>query len=490
MLHNFQPADELTTEKQQKALQWVLRDGLAAQALTTLTGGAFLVSFALLLGASNAQIGLIAALPTVANIFQLSTVRILRRIQNRKLLTVGASFFGRLMYLPIALLPLWLDMPVLPVVILLLMIHHSLGAISAGSWSAWMRDLIPGERLGSFFSHRLAISQALGVVLSLLAAFYLDYVELRVPDWQLESYAWLFSLGALCGLLSVYLLYRTPEPRMKPLETDIFSLLRKPFQHLNFRNLIIYQATWNFAVNLAAPFFTVYLLKRLDYSLTYVIAFTVLSQLCTILFLRLWGRYADTYSNKAILGICAPLYLFCILLWTFTTLPDAWWFTMPLLVIIHILGGIATAGTSLAASSIGLKLSPQGDAIAYLSVMSFINSASAGLAPIVGGLFADFFLNKQLSFNISWMSGEELIVLNALSFEQWDFFFVISFVLGLYALHRLAYIEEAGRGSERKLLKEIRMEIQREMKGLSTVSGLRSMVHLPFSLYQVLSKKK
>lgn len=490
MLHVFQPAEVLTSETQEKALQWVLRDGLAAQALTTLNGGPFLVAFAILLGASNAQIGLIAAIPTVANIFQLSTVRILRRVPNRKLLTVGASFFGRLMYLPIALLPLWLDMHVLSMVILLLIVNHSLGAISAGSWSAWMRDLIPGERLGGFFSHRMAISQTLGVVLSLLAAFYLDYVELRKPEWQLESYAWLFTLGAMCGMLSVYLLYRTPEPRMKPLETDVFALLKKPFQHLNFRNLIIYQATWNFAVNLAAPFFTVYLLKRLDYSLTYVIGFTVLSQVSNIFFLRLWGRYADTYSNKAVLSICAPLYLCCILLWTFTTLPDAYWFTMPLLVIIHILGGIATAGTSLSASSIGLKLSPQGDAIAYLSVMSFVNSASAGFAPIVGGLCADFFLNKQLSFNISWMSGEELTVLNALSFEQWDFFFVISFLLGLYALHRLAYIEEIGAKAEGKLLNEIRREIRREMQNLSTVTGLRSMVHLPFSLYQVLSRKK
>ncbi|MFP4089301.1 MAG: MFS transporter [Cyclobacteriaceae bacterium] len=241
---------------------------------------------------------------------------------------------------------------------------------------------------------------------------------------------------------------------------------------------------------MAAPFFTVYLLRRLDYSLNYVIGFTVLSQLVNIFFLRLWGRYSDSHGYKSVLNICAPLYLFSILLWTFTTLPEKHDFTLPLLVLIYVLGGIATAGTSLAAGNIGLKLSPKGEAIAYLSVMSFINSVSAGITPIIGGLGTDFFLNKQLSISISWLNGEEQTLFNALSLEQWDFFFAFSFLLGLYAVHRLAYLEEGEQSEEVSLLREIRLEIQREMRGMSTVTGLRSMVHLPFSLYQVLSRKK
>ncbi|MFP4095356.1 MAG: MFS transporter [Cyclobacteriaceae bacterium] len=336
----------------------------------------------------------------------------------------------------------------------------------------------------------MAVSQLLGVILSLVVAFYLDYIELRFVGWQLESYSLLFGLGAICGTLNLYLLYRTPELKMQSINDKIFGLLRKPFQHLNFRNLIVYQASWNFAVNLAAPFFTVYLLRRLDYSLTYVIGFTVLSQLVNIFFLRLWGRYSDSHGYKSVLNICAPLYLFSILLWTFTTLPEKHDFTLPLLVLIYVLGGIATAGTSLAAGNIGLKLSPKGEAIAYLSVMSFINSVSAGITPIIGGLGTDFFLNKQLSISISWLNGEEQTLFNALSLEQWDFFFAFSFLLGLYAVHRLAYLEEGEQSEEVSLLREIRLEIQREMRGMSTVTGLRSMVHLPFSLYQVLSRKK
>ena len=62
MTFSLQPQKTVTEPQLQSGLRMFLVDGVFTQFLGTLTGGAFWVAFALLLGASNFSIGLIAAL--------------------------------------------------------------------------------------------------------------------------------------------------------------------------------------------------------------------------------------------------------------------------------------------------------------------------------------------------------------------------------------------------------------------------------------------
>jgi hypothetical protein len=59
---NFKPLEKLTEEEIQIGLKLIIGDGLTTEAMTVLAGGPFLVSMGLLMGASNFQIGLLAAL--------------------------------------------------------------------------------------------------------------------------------------------------------------------------------------------------------------------------------------------------------------------------------------------------------------------------------------------------------------------------------------------------------------------------------------------
>lgn len=481
----FSPQTQLSTAERDRGLRLVLYDGVASQAMLTFTGGAFLVAFALLLGASNAQIGLLSAIPTLANVFQLWSIRLVQRYPRRQVV-VYASILGRTMFFLIATIPfLPGSSPVLLLLLGVMVLQVNL-SVAGGSWTSWMHDLIPRERLGQFFSQRMRWSQSVGIGLSLACAVGLDAFHRQTSDGTL-GYVVLFLLGGITGMVGVGLLARTPEPPMRPVQRRFGELLRQPFRSVNFRALIIYNALWNFAVNLAAPFFTVYLLQQLNFSITYVIALTTLSQVTTVLALRWWGRYADRYGYKSILFLCAPLYLICILGWTFATFPDSHRFTLPLLVGLHALMGVATAGTGLSASSIGLKLAPEGEGVSYLAVISFTNALAAGAAPVVGGLLADFFLRKQLALQLTWSSERYQRTFLALDVQGWDFFFLFSFLLGLIAIYRLAYVQERGEVTEKSLIDEIRLDIQREMRNLSTITGLRSAINFPVSFYRRVS---
>jgi len=323
-----------------------------------------------------------------------------------------------------------------------------------------------------------------GILFSLAAGIFIDYWKQLHPDNELYAYSYIFFIGFVAGMFGLYFLSKTPEPRMVVPEEKInfYRLLLQPFKDSNFKNLIIFLGSWNFAVNLAAPFFTVYMLRRLNLDMSTIIILMVLNQVISMAFLRLWGKYSDRYSNKSILSINGPLFIVCILAWTFTARPEKYIFTMPLLVIIHILMGISTAGITLSSGNIGLKLAPKGQATSYLAASSFVNSLAAGIAPVLGGLFADFFEASKLWASVSWQSPVSTGDFDALYFQSWDFFFLFAFLIGFYSIHRLALVKEVGEVEEKIVINELISEVRRDMRSFSTASGLRSTIQFPFSV--------
>ena len=416
---------------------------MATQSMIILTSGALLVALALKLGATYLQIGIITSIPLFSNVFQIVSIYLVQRWQQRKKVVVLCTLLGRAAYLLIALIPFTsVGHYGVYVMMMALVLQHGLGAISNGSWSSWMRDLIPHRTMGAFFSRRLAIVQTLSIFLSIATVLLLDQAEAQGPQTELYLYGGFFLVGSGTGLIGSYFLAKTPEPAYQPVVTPLLSLVKLPFRHLNFRRLMLYMASWNFAVNLATPFFTVYLLETLGLSMAYVIGLTTLTQGFNVLFFRRWGRYADRYSNKAVLLVCAPLYLTCIAGMIFTTLPGVHAGTLPLLIVLHALMGVATAGTGLASGSIGLKLAPQEHSVAYLSMLSFTNSLTSGVAPIVSGWLAGSLTTVAWSWSIdgALRSGPQTL----LSLQHWDFLFVLSFVMGWFALYRLCRLQEEG----------------------------------------------
>lgn len=475
------PKKTLNEDEIKTGLSYIIKDGLATQAMVTLTSGIFLVAFGLQLGASNTVIGLLAAIPPLAELIQMPAITIVEQVRNRRLICVSASIIARLFWLVIALIPFIVGLTAaVPVLIISLVLYGCISAVSHCSWHSWMRDLVPQEILGSFFSRRMALSLALGSVLSLAAGALIDIIQKNPAYPPVTAYSVIFLGGFIAGLAGIWYMSRIPEPlMMEAAKVPLIEQMRATFHDDNFSRLIAFLGSWNFAVNLAAPFFTVYLLVMLDFDITVVIILAVLSQLSSVLSYGMWGRIADRFSYKSVLRVSGPLFMLCILGWTFTTLPSRHLLTIPLLIVLHILMGVSTAGVTLASANIGLKLAPRGGATAYLATISITNSLSAGIAPIIGGMFVDSFKATELSLTLNWKSPGTAIAIQTLDFQYWDFFFVFAFLIGIYSIHRLAYVREAGEVEERLVVREMIAQVSREMRNLSTVGGLRYMLRFP-----------
>jgi len=483
-MSHLEPVKNLSEEELRAGLRTVIKDGVASSTMLTFTAGVFLIAFALEMGASNIFIGILAAVPPLLQLLQIPSIFIVEKIRKRKKIAVYSAGFSRSFLFFIALIPFFASGKLgLMLLLVGLVFHAGLNALLVCAWNSWMRDLIPVNRLGSFFSQRLGFSMAAAMMLSLAAGLFLDYWKYLGKYSLTFSYSILIFWGFVAGMVGTYIISTIPEPEMsRPVEQmKILELIREPFKNQNFRNLLIFLGSWNFALYLVGPFFAVYLIKRLHLSMGIVAGLTVLSQLSYLISVKVWGNLADRFSNKSVLNVSGTLNIFCILAWTFTTLPEKYSLTMPLLVVIHVLMGIATAGVILASGNIVLKLAPREKATSYLASNSIIISLAAGIAPIIGGGFADFFTKREFSWTIEWNSPAEHLAFQTLNLRGLDFFFLFAFLIGLYSIHRLAMVKEVGEVTDKIIVSEFFSQTTNRIRNLTTVGGLRYFTQIPFT---------
>jgi MFS family permease len=482
---SLEPQSNIDANDLKNSLRWLTIEGSLTTIMGSLTGGAFLVAFALTLGASNTVIGIIAAAAPLSQVMQIPTIFLVEKIRKRKRIVVFASTFARLFLLSCALVP-WIQFPELrlPIFVTALFIYYALASISGCAWNAWMRDLIPEDIMGRFFGKRLAISTAFAALLSLGAGVLLDHKYSDLVGGNIYSY--LFLIGSIAGLIGVYYLKLTPEPPMHSHSVQrLIPLLKQPFHDRNYRRLIVFLAVWNFAVNLAAPFYTVYMIKTLEMELSWIIGLSVLSQGINVLFFHVWGKLADRFSNKSCLTVAGPLFIIGIGLWPFLTLPDKYTLTFPLLVGIHILSGISTAGVTLCSSNIALKSAPQGRATIFLATNALVNGIAASVAPIIAGPLADVLSDEELRIQISWRSigmDSDRFGISALSLQGTDFLFVLAFWVGVYAIHRLLAVTEQGDVEEKVVIAELYNETRHALRSVANIAGIRHLTYFPYAV--------
>lgn len=464
-------------------------EGTASLGFGSITGSGFLAAFALILGANNLQIGILAALPFITQPLQIPCIFLVEKLKRRKLLAVSTWVVAQAVWIPIALIPVFIGVPsagAVSVLLGLMALRSMLSAVTQVSWNGWVRDLVPRDILGTFFSRRLSFATIASIVFGLGAAFFVDYWRNQAsPGNEVFGYTIALLFGAVfIGMTSPIFMALMPEPLMQTPNEPQSSLMKSlamPFRDRNFRQLMNFLFFRAFTANLAIPFFAVYMLQRIGLPLSMVIAFTVLSQVFNVLFLRVWGPFSDRFGSKVVLSLSSSLFLLVIIGWAFTTMPERYFLTIPLLVVLHIFAGIATAGVSLSTGTIGMKLAPEGNATAYLAGASLATNLGAGLGPLVGGRFADFFSVRALSINIEWIDPSRTIDLPAVNLTGFDFLFVLAFVIGLVALNTLTTIREEGEVSREIVLEELLAQSQGVTRAVSSVPGLRFAAQFPYS---------
>lgn len=370
----------------EKTKKYSIKDGSAWSVMYGF-GEQYVVPFALRIGATTSQIGILNSVPAfIGALFQLLGAKLTDKYQNRKKIVSFFVFLQALLMLPLFALPfLTKDMIVMTVLFTLYQIFAN---IVGPAWSSWISDVVTEKERAMYFSKRnkyVIITMLFSVM---IAGSILHYFE-NINIWI--GFGILFTISFLGRLVSWYYLTKQIEPRYvyNPENNFSFKEFLREMPKTNFGNFVIFRSLMAFAAMIAGPFFTVYLLKDLGFNYLQYTLLVLIPMGFKAWTMTYWGRYSRRFGTRNILIISG--------LWI-ATIP-IWWFIIGyfyqgmnafyLLIPIEAMNGFAWAGFELTTFNYILEtVSPEKRArgFAYFNMIFGIAILAGGL---LGALLAD-----------------------------------------------------------------------------------------------------
>ena len=145
----------------------IVFDGICTTAMNAFLIGPFLAAFALALGASHREIGLISAIAFLSMPMQLAGLYAVDRWNRRRGLIVSCALSARLLWILIVCLPFLPEKGSVRLLLAVLVCSGLIAAIPGPAWHSLVRNLLPVDSLGTIFSKRLAWGTVVGLTLTL-----------------------------------------------------------------------------------------------------------------------------------------------------------------------------------------------------------------------------------------------------------------------------------------------------------------------------------
>jgi len=385
----------LTKKQVAKALKNSIKDGAAYSAMDGITS-TYSTPFALALGANNAEIGLLSSIPNFfITLSQPFTGKFIEK-RSRKIVCQSLSLVQRLIWLPIILMPFFFG-KVWLFIVLVTLSSVSLSFANT-AWSSWIGNLVPESIRGRYFGKRNTIQSVFSFSTTLIAGWILGFMN------NLFGFSVIFFLAFIFGLFSYFYLTRIPEASYKSehesKSLSVLDILRDFRKYSNFYPFTLHMSLFSFAVNIASPFFTVYMLSIMHIGYEWY-AIVVATELLIRIFLhRYWGKLSDRFGDRTIMTLCNILIVFYPFFFLFVTNPFQ-------LILISIFSGIVWSGFDLTTFNYLLDVTPPEKRPSYIANYKFIVGISLFLGPLIGGLLSQCFVNMT----ILWLSGLQIIFL-------------------------------------------------------------------------------
>jgi len=433
-------------ELKEKTMKLSIKEGSSCSVMTGL-GDYFVVPFATkVLNSSNFQIGILNGLSSLLPpLFQILGSKMMEKYTRKKIIMLFVALQA-LMWLPILLLSLllWKNIFVeyLPAVLIIFYtIYAIFGAIAGPAWFSLMGDIVPEDRRGKYFGKRSRITNFVLILSTLIGGFLLDYFTTQ--GLILVGFSIFFFLACVFRLYSARLFSKHYEPKLKLEKGYYFNFWQfiKKAPSTNYGKFVIFVALFYIGVMIGGPFISVYMLKDLNFSFTTFMIVNMSASIFTLLFVPIWGKFADKYGNKQLLKIGSFLVGIMPILWIFSGNQ------FYLIFVPQLISGIGWAAFNLGASNFiydSVSIPKRALCLAYynitVGICIFIGSS-------IGGVLAKY-----------------------LSFDLVNTFFVLFIISGIV---RLAFsVIMIGKIQEERKVVKVSKNFIRYLREIAPISGL------------------
>ncbi|MFB0534522.1 MAG: MFS transporter [Anaerolineae bacterium] len=347
----------------------------------------FVSVFAIRLGASNKEIGWLAALPALVNVFWLiPSARLIEGQRRRLPIILLTGFLQRLGYLLIALMPLFVCTHRVEAVIILNALITLPTAIINVAITSLMADLTSMEKRARMVSIRNVLLSSVGMIVVLAGGRFLDLIPFPL------NYQLLFGLGTGVSMLSLYYLKRIRVPdavsaRHQARPKELLTLRLRHFVRTvtgqrDFMRFAAAIFVFHWGLYLPSALYSIYRVRDLQASDAWVGFLATVMSAATILSYLWWGRGTEKRGNRLVLTVSS---LGLALYPTLTGLSPR----LEPLIIVSVIGGAFSAGYNLSSFNFMLEVCPPERRPSYVAIYTSLVNVTACLAPLLGTFLAD-----------------------------------------------------------------------------------------------------
>lgn len=337
----------------------------------------FIVPFVLVLGASNVMVGIILALHYLAIALSQIPGERATEVLGRRVVFLSLVPLGRLLWVVILLVPFYIDNGLLVVMVFYFIVNF-LEYFVEPAYLSMMADVVPARLRGWFFSKRNMVRFFFDTALFVIAGFYLDLF----PSDSTLGFSNVMLAGVVLGLLGVLVVSQLSSPNKVSSKRhsirDYFRLKG------NFRKFVKFNIVFNFAVMIASPFFTVYMLENLGLSYGMFVTATLVSVLFRMLAQKHLAPITDKFGNRNVAWLMTLGTALSPLLMFFVGPGELW-----LLFIVQAISGYVWGGHDLSVFNMLLDVTDRENRSFQVSAYVLFTAVPLGLAPVIGGWIAD-----------------------------------------------------------------------------------------------------
>ena len=363
-------------DKIKKSLRYSVYDGAAFAVMDGMTSS-FLTPFAV---AFNASVHMIAALTYIPQLFgaffQLFAARLVEIVKDRKRILIVGSLIHAFLWIPLLLIPY-----VTPNQKYLLILYVTLQTIIAQLmnpvWNSLMGEIVPKYERGKFFGLRNKVVGATSFFAVVIAGIILNYLS---PEHPFLGFTILFGIAFVARLFTALFknMLHNPEPDIAHEEKFSISDFVRRMDKTNYGHFVIYITLFKFAVNIASPFFAVYMLRDLQFTYLQFTAVTAAEMIASFATMGLWGKLIDGKGTKFVIyasGILTPL------------IPFFWLFSKNFyyLCVVEIFSGIAWAGFNLSSSNFIFDAVKPENRVRCIAYFKFFEGIAVFAGALIGG---------------------------------------------------------------------------------------------------------
>jgi MFS family permease len=350
----------------------------------------YLTIYLLALGATSQQIGLLSSLSNFFAAFLLLPAALLvERTGKRQKITLNSAAGSRLAILLMALLPFIMgaSRAMIWVILGLALLREAFNNIGYPGWMALTGDIVPLEGRGRYFGSRNFIMGVAGIITALSVG------EAITRIGEPLGYQIAFILAVVFGLISMSFFARIQDPEKETetideVQTSLRIIIASLKGQTQFILFCLFTAIWNFSINIAGPFFNVFMVDTLNFTAAMIGVTTVANTIASLAVQRQAGSLADRWGDRKTSIVFLLVIPFLPLLWGIWV--QEYWQA----VLLHVLGGLFWGAYNLVSFNILLMQTPEKLRARFSALYQIVVTLS-----LAGGAALGSFLIPKIDFS-------------------------------------------------------------------------------------------